>query len=56
LIGLKNSRIAEAFVDILIRVQSTRIFNNKIGFEGINLVNRDDIKVSKERVIDQYKK
>ncbi|GAA0239395.1 AAA family ATPase [Metaclostridioides mangenotii] len=56
LIGLKNSRIAEAFVDVLIRVQSSRIFDNKIGFEGINLINKDDVVGSKERIIDQYKK
>jgi len=56
LIGLKNSRIAEAFVDVLIRVQSSRIFDNKIGFEGINLINKDDVAGSKERIIDQYKK
>lgn len=50
---LKNALMAKSYLDVLVRVQSCRIYDNKVNPRDINIIEKGDIFKSKKEFIDK---
>lgn len=52
-LSVKNALLITKFLDKVVRMQSIRVYNDKIVLEGINMINDIDIRKSKEQFINE---
>ena len=52
-LSLKNGLMIKSYLDRLVRVQSVRVYNEKVSTKELNTIEKIDIEISKKQFIDK---